>query len=113
MLATLRVLHTDTSHTQPAEAPIQGKAAHGLSATRPDLEDPRLKTIGLAGVLERLIRLLPEFPIDDKARKRMVSVRNGAMHVGTSSASRVVLLDYLTVCRTLLEHLEQDVHRFY
>jgi hypothetical protein len=82
-------------------------------ATKPDLDDPRLKTIGLSGVLERLIQLLPDFPIDDKARKRMVAVRNGAIHVGASSTSRSVLLDSLAVCRTLLEHLDHDLKTFY
>ncbi|TDD71228.1 hypothetical protein E1262_06310 [Jiangella aurantiaca] len=82
-------------------------------ATKPDLDDPRLKTIGLSGVFERLIELLPDFPIDDKARKRMVGVRNGAMHVGTVSTSRHVLLDSLAVCHTLLEHLEHDLGVFY
>jgi hypothetical protein len=82
-------------------------------ATKPDLDDPRLKTVGLSGVFERLVQLLPDFPIDDKARKRMVSVRNGAMHVGTSSTSRNVLLDSLTVCRVLLDHLGQDPKGFY
>ena len=82
-------------------------------ATKPDLDDPRLKTIGLSSVLERLIRLLPDFPIDDKARKRMVDVRNGAMHVGTSTTSRNVLLDSLAVCRTLLEHLDHNPRTFY
>jgi len=82
-------------------------------ATKPDLDDPRLKTIGLSGVFERLIRLLPDFPIDGKARKRMVAVRNGAVHVGTSSTSRNVLLDSLAVCRVLLEHLGHDPREFY
>jgi hypothetical protein len=82
-------------------------------ATKPDLDDPRLRTIGLSGVLERLIQLLPDFPIDDKARKRMVAVRNGAMHVGTSSASRDVLLSSLAVCRALLEHLDRGSRSFY
>ncbi|WP_350279682.1 hypothetical protein [Kribbella sp. HUAS MG21] len=82
-------------------------------ATKPDLDDPRLKTIGLSGVLERLIQLLPEFPIDVKERKRIVGVRNGAIHVGSSSTSRNVLLDCLAVCRTLLEHLEYDLETFY
>lgn len=82
-------------------------------ATKPDLDDPRLKTIGLSGVFERLVQLFPDFPIDDKARKRIVGVRNGAMHVGTSSTSRKVLLDSLAVCRVLLEHLGHDLREFY
>ncbi|REF97513.1 hypothetical protein DFJ67_3514 [Asanoa ferruginea] len=82
-------------------------------ATKPDLDDPRLKTIGLSGVFERLLRLLPAVAIDDKAVKRMVGVRNGAMHVGTSSTSRNVLLDSLVVCRVLLEHLGHDLKEFY
>jgi len=82
-------------------------------ATKPDLDDPRLKTIGLSGVFDRLLRLLPDFPIDDKAIKRMVGVRNGAMHVGTSSTSRRVLLDSLVVCRVLLELLGHDLGEFY
>lgn len=82
-------------------------------ATKPDLDDPRLKTIGLTGVLERLDRLLQGLPIDSAARKRMVSVRNGAMHVGTSAVSRQVLLDSLALCRTILEVIDHDPARFY
>ena len=118
-LAPLAVEHLGKAvlwRTSPALlVPLSRDAENSLFAltTKPDLDDPRLKTIGLAGVLERLIQLLSEFPIDDKARKRMVGIRNGAMHVGSSTPSRQVLLDSLAIVRKLIEVLDIDESEFY
>ncbi len=43
----------------------------------------------------------------------MVEIRNGAMHVGSPSESRHVLLDSLALCKPLLERLKEDPKIFY
>lgn len=79
-------------------------------ATKPDLAGEGLKTIGLGTLLSRLIKVLGSLPISETHRKRLVNVRNGAVHVGAGDESRYVLLDCLSIMNTLLEvlHIEQD-----
>lgn len=82
-------------------------------ATKPDLASPKLRTVGLALLLGRLERILGTLPVDAKQRKRLVDVRNGAMHAGSPAQSRHVLLDALLLCHVLLEHLDEDPKKFF
>lgn len=96
-------------------APLGENAENHLFtlATDPQLSDPRLRTIGLDAVLRRVVRLVDPFPVTDKRRRRLVEVRNGAVHVGTSETSRFVLLDALTVCYALLTRMSEDQESFF
>jgi len=82
-------------------------------ATQPDLASPKLRTVGLAILLRRLEQLLGGLPIDSKQRTRMVEIRNGAMHVGSPSQSRHVLVDCLSVCGALLDCLGHEPKAYY
>ncbi|HWJ65116.1 MAG TPA: hypothetical protein VNT31_00420 [Nocardioides sp.] len=84
-----------------------------LLATNPDLASPKLRTVGLAPLLGRLERLMGTLPLEPKQRKRLVEVRNGAMHVGSAAQSRHVLLDALSMCQVLLDHLGEDSEAFF
>jgi hypothetical protein len=81
-------------------------------ATKPDLADPRLRTIGLSALLRRLDQVMGALPIDRKKCSRMVEVRNGAIHVGSPAYSRYVLLDSLALIKSLLENLDEDPEAF-
>lgn len=76
-----------------------------LVATRPDLTMKGVRTIGLRIVLSRLLKLLGDLPVVGERRERVVDVRNGAVHVGTSEESRYVLLDCLAVMAMLLSRM--------
>lgn len=80
---------------------------------RPDLDAPRLRTIGLKLVLSRVEMLLGGLPIDAKQRTRMVDTRNGAVHVGSAAQSRYVLIDALSLCTVLLARLHTGPDSFY
>jgi hypothetical protein len=82
-------------------------------ATKPNLADPKLRTVGLSLLLKRLEALLGGLPIDKGQRVRMVETRNGAMHVGTPAQSRHVLIDSLILCDLMLERLDRDPEVFY
>jgi hypothetical protein len=82
-------------------------------ATKPDLADPRLRTIGLSALLRRLDQVMGALPIDRKKCSRMVEVRNGAIHVGSPTSSRHVLLDSLALIKSLLENLDEDPKAFF
>ncbi len=88
--------------------PLQADAEASLFilAERPDLDAPKLRTIGLKIVLGRLETLLGGLHIDGKQRTRMVDTRNGAMHIGSAEQSRFVLIDALTLSVPLLARLE-------
>jgi hypothetical protein len=80
---------------------------------RPDLAAPKLRTIGLRIVLNRLEKLLGGLPIDPKQRTRMVDTRNGAVHVGSAEQSRYVLIDALSLSVPLLARLGTPADWFY
>lgn len=80
---------------------------------QPDLDAPRLRTIGLKLVLTRVEMLLGALPIDAKQRTRMVDTRNGAVHVGSAAQSRYVLIDALSLCQVLLARLQMGSDSFY
>lgn len=79
--------------------------------TEPNLTAAGLRTIGLTTVLSRLERLLG-LPVEASRRRRLVEVRNGAVHVGASATARHVLLDALRLCRELTGHLEVSFDRW-
>lgn len=95
--------------------PLSQEAEYSLLslATKPDLADPRLRTIGLAVLLRRLEQVMGVIPLDKKKRDRMVEIRNGAVHVGSPTYSRYVLLDSLALIKSLLERLDEDPKTFY
>lgn len=84
-----------------------------LLATNPDLTAKGLKTVGLQVLLGRLRKLLGGLPISEDHRKRLVDVRNGAIHVGAGDESRYVLLDCLALVKVLLEELSITEWTFY
>lgn len=83
----------------------QHEASLFLLATHPDLATKGVKTIGLQIVMNRLIKLLGNLPVSKDRQKRIVDVRNGAVHVGAGGELRYVLLDCLAVIGVLLERL--------
>lgn len=95
--------------------PLQADAEASLFilVQRPDLDAPKLRTIGLKIVLSRLETLLGGLPIDGKQRTCMVNTRNGAMHIGSAEQSRFVLIDALTLCVPLLARLGKAADWFY
>jgi hypothetical protein len=95
--------------------PLSQDAEHSLVslATKPDMADPRLRTISLAILLRRLEQIIGTLPIDKKKCGRMVEIRNGAMHVGLPAQSRYVLLDSLALIKVLLHQMEEDPKAFY
>ncbi|MFB7837772.1 hypothetical protein ACWIGW_44025 [Nocardia brasiliensis] len=83
-------------------------------ATTPSISDPKLRTVGLKLLLTRLEAVVGTLPLPASRRTRMVEIRNGAMHVGASAeTSRHILIDALTVCNLLLNHLKHDPDIFY
>jgi hypothetical protein len=77
-------------------------------ATAPSLASPKLRTIGLKQVLERVETVIEGLAIVQGDKMRLVNVRNGATHVGAADASRDVLLDALTLTQTMLADLGVD-----
>lgn len=82
-------------------------------ATKPSLVAPKLRTVGMAVLLARLEKMLGTLPVDAARRKRLIDSRNGAVHVGTGTASRHVLLDALLLCQALLGHLDASEKSFF
>lgn len=80
------------------------ESLHILSAA-PDPANPRLRTIGLSALLDRLARCLDDFPLDSHGRRHLVEVRNGSVHGGSGAGSRNVLRASLSVISVLLDDL--------
>lgn len=78
-----------------------------------NLAHPKLRTIGLAVVMQRLERCLDPFPLDKDSIRRLNEVRNGSVHVGAKDASRQVLVDTLSLCDSLLTNLGLAAPDFY
>lgn len=95
--------------------PLSQDAEHSLMtlATKPDLADPRVRTVGLSMLLRRLEQTMGSLPIDRKRCTRMVEIRNGAIHAGSPTSSRYVLLDCLVLIKSLLEKLDEDQNKFF
>lgn len=89
------------------------EAAFFQLATRPDLSATGVRTIGLQGVLSRLVSLLGSLPVPKKSWEHIAQVRNGAVHVGASDNLGPVLLDCLTIIDALLEQLGIEREDFY
>ncbi len=82
-------------------------------ATAPDLNNPKLRTVGLGVLLERLSVVFPGLPADREIRQLLASVRNGSVHVGSARLTIEVLTDALTICGFLLDELQVTPLRFY
>lgn len=91
-------------------------------ATDPNLDSPSLRTIGLRVALGRLTRVLGDLPVTGRRQDRLVSCRDGSLHVGTLPRSgeqsaevvaRQVLADSLTLCNFLLPHAGLNSAEFY
>ncbi|WP_157108704.1 hypothetical protein [Aldersonia kunmingensis] len=82
-------------------------------AIAPSLDDSKLRTVGLKLLLSRVEALIGPLPLDKSRRNRMVEVRNGAMHVASSEASRHVLTDALILCNHFIEQLDLKSEEFY
>lgn len=95
--------------------PLQASAEIPLYvlSDNPRLNDPRLRTIGLSGVLERLERCLGAFPLNKEERKKLVDTRNGSVHVGAQSTSKQVLRDSLRICSVVLDDLGIEASSFF
>lgn len=71
-----------------------------LLATGGDLNDPGLRTIGLAEALDRVATVYGSaLPLDSKRKRRLIECRGGAVHVGqfTNDSVRHVLTDVLSL----------------
>jgi hypothetical protein len=89
------------------------EASFIMLTTKPDLQSPQLRTVGLSGLLSRLEKVADLTMLEPKRRKRLVDVRNGAVHAGTALQSRHILLDCLALASELLRDLERDSRTFY
>jgi hypothetical protein len=119
VLAPLAVEHLGKAllwRTNPVlVVPLTQDAEHSLMslATKPDLADPRVRTVSLSVLLRRLEQIMGSLPIDRKRCTRMVEIRNGAIHAGSPSSSLYVLIDCLVLIKSLLERLAEDQNTFF
>ncbi|WP_419703507.1 hypothetical protein [Promicromonospora sp. NFX87] len=82
-------------------------------ATKADLALNNVKTIGLQLAFGRLEKVLGDLPVAKDRRTRIVNVRNGAVHAGTTTEARFVLLDCLTLLMDLLKPLGVSTETFF
>ncbi|WP_433734926.1 hypothetical protein ACQP0C_41600 (plasmid) [Nocardia sp. CA-129566] len=119
LLAPLAVEHLGKAvlwKTNPVlVVPLSQEAEASLVklATTPSLTDPKLRTVGLKLLLNRIEAVTGALPLNNSRRNRMVEVRNGAMHIASSETSRHILTDSLTLCNLFLEQLESAPELFY
>lgn len=101
---------------------VKNEAVLVTLATDPNLDSPSLRTIGLRVALSRLTKVLGDLPVTGKRQDRLISCRDGSLHVGTLPRSgdqsaevvaRQVLADSLTLCNFLLPHADVDPADFY
>ena len=119
MLAPMAVEHLGKAalwHRHPSLlvplAPNAEESLHILT-DKPELANPRLRTIGLKLVLDRLGRCLVDFPLSRDRRQNLVDTRNGSVHAGLPTESLQVLTDALAVCGSLLADLSLSDTDFY
>ncbi|MFC0674551.1 hypothetical protein [Brachybacterium hainanense] len=95
--------------------PLSNNAEPSLQilASRPNIANPRLRTIGLGVLLDRLERTMGTSPLTDDEKKRLTDTRNGSVHVGAKVQSAHVLRDALRLCSVLLEDLGTDLGTFF
>lgn len=79
----------------------------------PDLSNPKLRTVGLAVVLQRLERCLPSFPLTKDRVNNLVDTRNGAVHAGARARSKEILRDALSLSQVMLSELDADPKTHY
>lgn len=95
--------------------PLAPNSEHSLInlAISPDLTDQRLRTVGLAILLDRLELVLGSLPVDKKRRGRLIAIRNGAVHVGNPDQSRHTLTDSLELCTLFLSVLGTEPENYF
>ncbi|MFJ2757469.1 hypothetical protein ACIO3S_17835 [Nocardioides sp. NPDC087217] len=84
-------------------------------ALNPSLADPSLRTIGLGAVLDRVMTIVPTWPLNADGAKSLADARNGAVHVGTraSASSEQLLRLAITACDRLLAEIGTSPEDFY
>lgn len=80
---------------------------------QPDLANSKLRTVGLALVLQRLSRFIDPYPLTADSTKLIVDTRNGSVHVGAKTQSGPLLRDVLTACEALIDDLSLSRSVFY
>lgn len=95
--------------------PLSNSAEQSLQilTSRPTIANPKLRTIGLGVLLDRLERALGFFPLATDEKKRLIETRNGSVHVGAKSHSSHILRDALRLCSVLLEDIGTDPGSFF
>lgn len=95
--------------------PLSNSAEQSLLilTSRPNIANPKLRTIGLGILLDRLERILGSSPLATDEKKRLIDTRNGSVHVGTKGHSSHVLRDALRLCSVLLEDIGTDPGTFF
>ncbi len=84
-----------------------------ILAAGPTIANPKLRTIGLGVLLDRLERSIGTFPLSTHEKKRLTDTRNGSVHVGAKGQSAHVLRDALRLCSVLLEDIGTDPRDFF
>ncbi|WP_169252865.1 hypothetical protein [Brevibacterium sp. 'Marine'] len=95
--------------------PLSNSAEQSLLilTSRPNIANPKLRTIGLGVLLDRLERTLGSSPLAISEKKRLIDTRNGSVHVGAKSNSSHVLRDALRLCSVLLADIGTDPGSFF
>jgi hypothetical protein len=84
-----------------------------ILTAQPDLTNPRLKTVGLGVVLQRLERCIDPFPLSSDSVRIIGDTRNGSVHARLKGKSRQLLRDILSLCDALIEDIGTDSRSFY
>lgn len=95
--------------------PLASNAEESLRilTLQPDLTNSKLRTVGLALVLQRLSRFIDPYPLTVDSAKLIVDTRNGSVHVGARTQSGPLLRDVLTACEALIDDLSLSRSVFY
>lgn len=84
-----------------------------ILASSPIIANPKLRTIGLGVLLDRLERCMDAFPLSSQDKKFLADSRNGAVHVAAKTQSTQVIRDALRMCAALLEDLGLEPKSFF
>lgn len=84
-----------------------------ILANKPSITNPKLRTIGLGVLLERLERSLSSFPLSPEEKRLLTDTRNGSVHVGAKANHGLVLRHSLRLCSALLEEMGTDPRAFF
>lgn len=95
--------------------PLANNAESSLHilAGSPSITHPKLRTIGLAVLLDRLERCMDAFPLSNQEKKFLADTRNGAVHVAAKAQSTQIICEALRMCAALVEDLGLEPHSFF